>query len=305
MSDQLKIPIVTGVNDNPIPPNFNGNRRGCNGSYVVDKHNKTVEVLKAATQLTSSQLNFSIVNLPSYLELGEPLTTLQNPLVFSYSHASEDLELYARYTHGDSTQSQTLLTGFKYPQNNLYEHTYIDTPNQPNTYTIPHTRVFGINLYESSTDFYLPNLSKYLEVSWLPKVIVGQSSVDNLMDFASLTSQVYNDFGVPSELLDITNTTEYTYVFLPRQTSGQTCYESLQSILIDKTGFVDVTPYSSNLTYTSTIGLNVEITYDVYKLPPNTEAYKLGLNFSPQSTYFVASTTNIITLEPQWSSTDW
>lgn len=307
MSQDLKIPVVASVNDNPIPPNFNNNRRGCNGSYVVDKHNKLVDVINATSQLSSPDINFSIANLPTYLELGEPLTTLSNPLVFNYSYGAPDVSLYANYTHGDSIQTLVPLTGagIKIPQNNLYEYVYTDTLNQPNTYVVPHTRVFGINLYELSTEYPLPHLTKYLEVRWLPKVVIGQSSADDLTDFANLTSILYEDFNLPVAPLDILNTAEYTYVFLPRNTSGQSCYDGLQSIIADKLGFIDVTPYSSILTLTSSLGLGVEITYDVYKLPANSEAYRLVLSFSADSTLVITSTTNIITQLPAWSTIDW
>lgn len=38
-----KIPIVLGVNDAPVPPNFNDNGLGCNGAYFIDKYNSLVD----------------------------------------------------------------------------------------------------------------------------------------------------------------------------------------------------------------------------------------------------------------------
>lgn len=60
--EQYKIPIVEGINDYPVPPNYNDNGRGPNGSYFTTKFNSLVDTLSNYT--TSEQSN-SIVGVES------------------------------------------------------------------------------------------------------------------------------------------------------------------------------------------------------------------------------------------------
>lgn len=50
-----KIPIVPGINDDPKPPNFEDNGRGCNGSYFIDKYHGLVEFLEAQEPVPGPQ----------------------------------------------------------------------------------------------------------------------------------------------------------------------------------------------------------------------------------------------------------
>lgn len=60
--EQLKIPIIEGINDYPLEPNYNNNNRGPNGSYFTARFNSLVDALSNYT--TSEQSN-SIVGVES------------------------------------------------------------------------------------------------------------------------------------------------------------------------------------------------------------------------------------------------
>lgn len=294
----LKIPVVLGINDNPIPPNFNNNRRGCNGSYIVQKHNYLVDVLNL---LDADNPEFQIANLPTYLELGEPLTTINTPLTFYF----EQPGTYAKYYHGDSISELTQLIATPFQSNSVYDHYYSDINNQPNTYVVPHTRVFAREVYESNTDHPIKSLFAHKQVSWKPKVVIGSSTTNNITTLNQLTSIHYNNFDIPTEALVLPDNT-YSYIFLPVSTSDTLCYEPLESLFIfdtDSSGFVDVTPYEVTLTKTSSLGLNIEIDYLVYKLAFNSEPYKLGLNFNRGSNFVIDSYQ--VTQVKNWNTIEW
>jgi hypothetical protein len=44
-----RIPIIPGVNDTPIEPNFEGNGRGCNGSYFIEKYHTLLDSIEGVT----------------------------------------------------------------------------------------------------------------------------------------------------------------------------------------------------------------------------------------------------------------
>lgn len=267
----LKIPVVPGINDNPIPPNFNNNRLGCNGSYVVQKHNLLVDVLN---MLNVEPPEFAIANLPTHLDLGEPLTTLSVPLTFYF-----ELEgAYAKYFHGDSATSLEPLIGTSWEPGSLYDHYYSDIPNQPNTYVVPHTRVFARRIYEANSGYYLRAMTATLQVSWKPKVVIGSSALSTVTSLSQLSTIHYDDFGVPTTAVDLPANL-HSYIMLPASTQGVTCYEPLESIYAGS-AYVNVVPNQLVLTRTSSLGLSVPLTYLVYKLATSSEPYKLWLNRS-------------------------
>jgi hypothetical protein len=265
----LKIPVVSGVNDNPIPPNFNNNRLGCNGSYVVQKHNLLVDVLN---MLNVEPPDFNIANLPTYLDLGEPLTTLSTPLTFYFQLEGG----YANYFHGDSVAELEPLIGTAFESGSLYDHYYSDIYNQPNTYIVPHTRVFARNIYEANSGYFLRGLSANKQVSWKPKVVIGSSALSTVTNLSQLSTIHYYDFGVPTTAVDLPANL-YSYVMLPSNTQGVQCYEPLTSIYAGSE-YVNITPNQLVLTKTSSLGLSIQITYEVYKLAIASEPYKLWLN---------------------------
>ena len=40
------VPIVSGINDVSIPPNYNNNGRGCNGAYLLAQYNALIQALE-------------------------------------------------------------------------------------------------------------------------------------------------------------------------------------------------------------------------------------------------------------------
>lgn len=43
--DQYKIEVIEGINDQPEPPNYQGNGKGCNGAYFIDKFHGALDGL--------------------------------------------------------------------------------------------------------------------------------------------------------------------------------------------------------------------------------------------------------------------
>jgi hypothetical protein len=47
---QHKIPVVTGINDAPVPPNFEENGLGCNGAYFIEKFHDALDDIEGYTE---------------------------------------------------------------------------------------------------------------------------------------------------------------------------------------------------------------------------------------------------------------
>lgn len=60
--EQYKIPIVEGINDRPLPPNFNNNKRGPNGSYLTEKYNNFVDAVSNLKIQELKSIEFVIAN---------------------------------------------------------------------------------------------------------------------------------------------------------------------------------------------------------------------------------------------------
>ena len=44
--DLYKIPVIEGINDSPVPPNFEENGLGCNGAYFIDKFHEALDSIE-------------------------------------------------------------------------------------------------------------------------------------------------------------------------------------------------------------------------------------------------------------------
>lgn len=78
-----KIPIISGINDIPIPPNYNGNGKGNNGAYYVERLNKLADLFITYKDLPTVDyftLNGSVD--PVEVEVGDDISV---PLLFEHS----------------------------------------------------------------------------------------------------------------------------------------------------------------------------------------------------------------------------
>jgi hypothetical protein len=261
MSENLKIPIVAGVNDNPIPPNFNNNLRGPNGSYVSAKHNLLVDVVVANASMEYPQF---VANAPRFLELGEPLTTISAPLLLSYS-LNSNIKTYGKYYQGSSEQSMVQLTGLKIEPDGVYEYVYPNLQAQPNAYLVPHQRVFELRVFEEGSDFELSRMRTQVKVDWAPRIFIRGVVGD------SEPSEIWSGFELPIEAITKPETLEPTQVklWLPRFVDGIQCNPEVIGVTT-KIGesVTQIVPQYEIVeeNKTSSIGLGYNIEYWVYDL---------------------------------------
>jgi hypothetical protein len=70
-----KIPIIAGINDTPLEPNFNNNGKGCNGSYFLAKFHLHVDLTEDSINDLLDMINGIVVGdtvipLPGEVDCG-------------------------------------------------------------------------------------------------------------------------------------------------------------------------------------------------------------------------------------------
>lgn len=170
----MKIPIILGINDNPLPPNYLNNGRGANGSFISKSINILYDLFEAQNVL-KSHLQVTH-NLPDVIEVGEPLPSV----LFTWS-LPNNLDIYCKFFHGDSLQSLSPITGEKFKQGSVFELEYPDYINAPNVYLHPKTRVYVLRFYLEG--FEQPLFERQFSITWKEKIVITAQTGEVFKDY--------------------------------------------------------------------------------------------------------------------------
>jgi hypothetical protein len=80
----LRIPIIPGINDNPLEPNYQGNGKGCNGSYYISKYHDLLDSIEAV-DLGNAGEPYRIVSGTSEVGIYNPDSHIDFKLSGSYA----------------------------------------------------------------------------------------------------------------------------------------------------------------------------------------------------------------------------
>lgn len=208
--NEYKIPVVSGINDSPIPPNFGGNGKGCNGSFYVERLNKLADLLITYRELPTIE-NFTINNTKSIeVEIGYSISV---PLVFNYEIVSpvETFQVESDLYYGLDKVNINLTA-----QNISTNHSHIPVYSR---YTEETTLYWVIR---SLVDDIFTIQSEFLTTSWKKPYIVGGSVntyISNNLDasFSQIDKKLDKDGSF--EIGDL-QTLKYIYLFSPIEITG-------------------------------------------------------------------------------------
>jgi hypothetical protein len=225
---RFKIPVLEGINDSPLQPNFNDNGRGSNGSYFVEKHNALIDaLLYGQPSFVSFAAAESMGSPPYRYEVGSSIYLSPTPLVFNYELLNSDGVKRLEFYYGE-TLVETRLGPFSSSGSFSYEiENQLDPPNYFDEPTTVEFSILGINGYD---DPFTASLS----LTWAQRVVVGFSSapdVETFYDnrFAAINDQSKN-YRVGSITKEVSVDTLYLYIFLP---IGETGYEPYTQMVIN------------------------------------------------------------------------
>lgn len=203
----FKIPILSGINDNPQEPNYNNNNRGPNGSYFTMKFNSLVDYLVGSKSYIS---DFKILGYEdsNILEIGNSLLWDSHLLEIEYSlnniNDIDQVNLYA-----DDT---LIVTDLPKASNNIYS---LENINPAYLYKDTESEViWKIEVLVSGDRF-----ARELKFSWRFKTIVGFSERGDIIDFNDsrlAVSSINSVLDRPDTLRkSYSEESLYTYIFLP------------------------------------------------------------------------------------------
>lgn len=224
--DSFKIPVVSGINDAPLPPNFQGNGKGCNGAYYVEKFNTLVDFVSRyweRVRIKNFAMNLSYdqrrklvgERLIDMAQEGLPVPALE----FSYEIEGVDAERFtARIFTGSDVENLEPFTGNVAPgQTHVYFPPDYNQP--PNSYTQPASRFWQV---VGEVDGMFVAKSEVLSATWELPIIIGKcernSGVINTdIDFTTLYIAPEIEFYVD---IDFVESDKYLYVFSPQKLGG-------------------------------------------------------------------------------------
>lgn len=255
--ESFKIPVVSGINDAPLPPNFLGNGKGCNGSYYVEKFNALVDyVTRYWERATITNFVMSVSQQDRRLLVGQRLIDLGQDglpapsLDFSYGLQGVPPESFrARVYTGTDIENLEPFSGYIEPGEtfSFFPPSY---NQEPNTYIQPTSRFWQI---VGEVDETFPVKSEILSATWSLPVIVGKcersSGVTNIdLDFTTLHTAPEIGFYVD---IDFVESDKYLWVFSPTRLDGillddilVLTEETQQTIYVHLDSLEDSAPYT-------------------------------------------------------------
>lgn len=260
--DTFKIPVVSGINDAPLPPNFQGNGKGCNGAYYVEKFNTLVDFVSRyweRARISAFNINLS---LPQRRKLvGERLVDMAQEglpvsgLEFSYEVEGIDpSRVSARIYTGTDVENLEPFTPYLAPEQT---HTYFapDFNQPPNSYNQP-TTIFWQVVGEVDEMFSVK--SEIISATWALPVIIGLCErgtgvVNSDNDFTTLYTAPELEFFVDIDPID---PDQYLYVFSPTQ---------LEGILLDDVLVSTTETQGSAMVFLESTGANASYPYWIYR----------------------------------------
>lgn len=237
--NDYKIPVVSGINDAPLPPNFNGNGKGCNGAYYVERFNKLADLFITYRELlTINSFTLNGSTSPILTEVGKNIST---PLTFEYSITSPlDSNVivanlyYTLDKNSFALQAQDISSGYEHNlSSGLLSSDQETTLYWLITFTID-------DIFKISTD--------YIETTWVKPFIAGSSTSNAISTntdslFTEVAPRVLDNSGsfTVTELAQLS----YIYLFSPREIEGIQMIDSGIRIPTIETPNVVVTTDSS------------------------------------------------------------
>jgi len=271
--EEYKIPVITGINDIPLPPNYNGNGKSCNGAYYIEKFNNLVDLLSVALQysnpleavLTHNLLN----NTPFLIEIGEDFLGENESLELTYVLNISLFNPTAMVYGGEDLEDLAPLSPLFAP-GDIWEYVptqYSILPNSSQVKKTWYLRFQGQN--EKDLEF----ISNFIEIRWVPMGYIGQSAdADLQVNYLDNLSPLNTYLQAPEEFNKAaSDDPEYVYILWPVNSteefptlSGTVDGDNLFPIPLVSMGQKAITK------------ANYEWTYDVYRtsLPTNGE-YKI------------------------------
>lgn len=221
--ESLKIPVISGINDAPLPPNFLGNGRGCNGAYYVDKFNALVEyVTRYWERAAIKNFTMSVIQADRRLLVGQRLVDFAIPapsLDFSFEIEGIDPQGFTAniFTGTDIENLQSFTPNVDPEETFSYFPQSYD--QEPNTYIQPTSRFWQV---VGTVDGVFPVRSEILSATWSLPVMVGKcersTNVSNLdIDFTTLYTAPELGFYVD---IDFVESDQYLWVMSPHKLDG-------------------------------------------------------------------------------------
>jgi hypothetical protein len=204
-----KIPIVTGINDSPTEPNFEGNGRGPNGSYYTEKYNGLIDALWYQKPVfTNLSGNIS----SSTIEVGSQLVNPGVAINLSYSASNAiNIQLAKFYAAGAAINDNSYTPG-QILSYNLSSYT-----GEPNLYLRSASYTWDVR----GTDTRGANIggNASITVNWRYRTYWGYSTNTNVTDPTSLQGGS-NSLTRPSAVSKPASASAYLYIFLPIGKTG-------------------------------------------------------------------------------------
>lgn len=208
--NDYKIAIFPGLNDSPIPPDFRGNGKGCNGSFYVEKINKLADLLITYIDLPTLE-NLSIDGSldPVFVEVGY---NIEEPINFSFIiNNPNNFEVESDLYYG-------------------LDEINLNLTLQDLTTSFEHKA--AVSKYKEETTTYWTILSKvdkiftiqsnFLEISWRKPYILGKSTADTVLTNTdssfNLISKSLNK--EDTFIVDLLEENNFLYLFTPVDISG-------------------------------------------------------------------------------------
>lgn len=254
--EDFKIPVVPGINDVPIPPNFQNNGLGCNGSYYISRFNSLVEyVTKYWERSWIYDFTMSLGEAERNVIVGKRLIDSPQAINFSYAISNTpDESITARLYSGTNINSLQLISENIAPEAS-YSYTPSSYTSAPNVYTTPTTLFWQI---QGEINNMFPLKSDIISTSWSLPVIIGKSEASSDVsnvdpEFTTLHTAVELGLYVDIELVE---SDQYLYIFSPTRLNG---------ILLDNILVLTVETQQPASIYLESSNTTVEYPYWVYR----------------------------------------
>lgn len=211
--DSFKIPVLAGINDIPLPPNYNGNGKSCNGAYYIDKFNSLIDyisLLDIDTKLLQAEL---FTNVPDvFLSLGETFLGANDSLEFTYTLNNEDNNPTGYIFGGTNKDTLQAISPLLAP-NDVYEFYPNEFAPFPNSSEVPLKYYFQI---KGQNEVGLSFETDYFTLSWGGNAYIGFSENPNLESPFSLNELESSPVlwkGINKQ--DNLGQPQYFYLFIP------------------------------------------------------------------------------------------
>lgn len=215
--EEYKIPVIVGINDIPLPPNYNGNGKSCNGAFYIQRFNDLVDLLDVALEYNNPLISTLEHNLPEISpflrEIGTEFLSPNESLELLYTLSNTSFNPTAMVYAGEDKTELAAISP-PYTPGDIWE--YYPTPYSilPNVSQVKETWYLR---FQGQNEKGLGFTSDFVEIKWVPMGYVGQSTNDNLQDnYLDGLGDVASYLKSPGEFIkSLSSTPEYVYILWP------------------------------------------------------------------------------------------